>query len=278
MISTHLERKFGEMGARVKIRTLTPNRLTRSVSGIPRLNVLKDKEGEYFDIIFPGNVENAEVQVLDVQVKDRHLLLMAKEGNPARPHDPPIKSKFLCGHDERHWFVAAIPEENTSVSNVVSAKQALQPREIQQLVSKAGLKPKKGLKRKNEVYKRQGEWFFIPAPNVEVEDKLIRKAEPLTRGRGSKPHMLEFAFRRGGTQVWTHPSHARTGISVADYANLPAEKRDGKWTSMTRDPELYVRGRVSHADHATIELDGWHRVMMNTEGLARSMKHVAFLD
>jgi hypothetical protein len=45
-----------------------------------------------------------------------------------------------------------------------------------------------------------------------------------------------------------------------------------------RDPELYARGSVHHPDHATIELHGWHRVLMNTEQGARAMRHVAFLD
>jgi hypothetical protein len=30
----------------------------------------------------------------------RHLLLMARSWT---------KDKFLCGHDERHWFVCAVP-------------------------------------------------------------------------------------------------------------------------------------------------------------------------
>jgi hypothetical protein len=47
---------------------------------------------------------------------------------------------------------------------------------------------------------------------------------------------------------------------------------------MQRNAGVYVRGRVRHADHATIELVGWHRVVMNTEGQARAMRNVAFLD
>lgn len=38
------------------------------------------------------------VQVIDARPKDRHLLL--KVGD----------ARYLMGHDERHWFVAAIPE------------------------------------------------------------------------------------------------------------------------------------------------------------------------
>jgi hypothetical protein len=36
------------------------------------------------------------------------------------------------------------------------------------------------------------------------------------------------------------------------------------------------KGRIRHADHATIALHGWHRVLMNTEGQSKAMKNVAF--
>ena len=47
---------------------------------------------------------------------------------------------------------------------------------------------------------------------------------------------------------------------------------------MRRNPGVYVRGRVRHADHATITLHGWHRVLMNTEGQSKAMRNVPFLD
>jgi hypothetical protein len=50
------------------------------------------------------------------------------------------------------------------------------------------------------------------------------------------------------------------------------------WRSMTRDAEVYVRGEVRHRDHKTIDLDGWHRVYMHRERLARHAPQIAFLD
>jgi hypothetical protein len=47
---------------------------------------------------------------------------------------------------------------------------------------------------------------------------------------------------------------------------------------MARNPDVYVRGRVRHADHRTIFLNGWHRVLMNTEFQAQALRNVAFLD
>jgi hypothetical protein len=47
---------------------------------------------------------------------------------------------------------------------------------------------------------------------------------------------------------------------------------------MRRNPGVYVKGRIRHPDHATIFLNGWHRVLMNTERQSKAMKNVAFLD
>ncbi len=41
---------------------------------------------------------------------------------------------------------------------------------------------------------------------------------------------------------------------------------------MRRNPGVYVKGRGRHVDRATITLNGWHRVVMNTEGQSRAMR------
>ena len=50
------------------------------------------------------------------------------------------------------------------------------------------------------------------------------------------------------------------------------------WQTMRRNPGVYVKGRIRHADHAPITLHGWHQVLMNTEAQSRAMRNVAFLD
>lgn len=279
-MSSVLIKRFEEMGARVKIHTARPSRFFRTTTesqrfGVPRLDVLSDKNGEYFDIQFPANAEPAQVDVVDIKPDDRHLLLLVKTEDERGQVN---KSKFLCGHDERHWFVAAIPEKATGVGDVRRAKEALQPKAVQELLAKSGLKPEKALKRKNEVYHRQGEWFFVPAPDLVPDEALIRKNEPLTRGRGSKPHTMEFCYRSGGENVyvnWQRP----TGISVKAYNALPEKERKAPgWRVMAKDANVYAKGRISHADHATIVLPTWCRVLMNRENEAQAMRHVAFLD
>lgn len=235
------------------------------------MDVGNDKEGEFFEIRAGDGVE---LSVLDVQPKDRHLLLLARVDGE--------KQKFLCGHDERHWFVAAIPEK-APVGTVKQAKEALKPEPVREALNRSGVSEKKGRNlRKNEVFKRQGEWFFIPRPGLKVDTKLVIRNEPITRGdrRGSKPHMAEYCYRAGGTTVYVSREYPN-GISADTYNKLikddPSKKNLG-WRMMVRDAKVYVRGTIRHSDHKTIYLDCWHEVLMNTENQAKAMRHVAFLD
>jgi hypothetical protein len=254
--------KFEKMGARAKLHH--GGGLNRGVNaGNVRLNVLKDGEGEFFDIALIGN-DSPELSILDVQPKDRHLLLLAKSGKE--------KSKFLCGHDERHWFVAAIPEK-AAVGTVKQAKEALKPTEVQN--RQVGLNKDKRNKRKNSAYIRQGEWFFIPA-NINPDKMLILKNEPIRRGRG-KPHMAEFCYRAGGETVYVSFEYPN-GVNEVTYKRLLKEGKKLGWRTMKRDATVYVKGTIRHADHKTINLVGWHRVVMNTETQAAAMRNVAFLD
>ena len=260
MSSETLERRFAAIGARVKIAE-GPWR------GEPRIDVRTDRRGEYFDLGFADGASSVEVEVVDVRPQARHLLLLARVNGE--------KSKFLCGHDERHWFVAAIPEAARGVTGVLTAKVALQPQAVRDRVERR--RPKDPFRRRNAAYVRQGEWFFVPAVGIDVPDGFVLRDEPLVRDGGT-PHVMQFAHRRGGEVVYANRRHP-TGISAARFARLEsAERRHGGWTSFVRDPEVYARGAVRHPDHATIHLAGWHRVLMNTERGARAMRHVVFID
>ncbi|HSZ58827.1 MAG TPA: hypothetical protein VK797_24475 [Tepidisphaeraceae bacterium] len=66
---------------------------------------------------------------------------------------------------------------------------------------------------------------------------------------------------------------------MEEYWSLPvAERRRRDRECRTRNAEVFVRGRIRRRDHATIALACWHKVVMNTEGRARAMENVAFLD
>ena len=56
------------------------------------------------------------------------------------------------------------------------------------------------------------------------------------------------------------------------------DAKNWNWRSWVRDAGVYDRGYVKHADHATIFLDGWHQILMNTESGASSRRNMSFLD
>jgi len=159
---------------------------------------------------------------------------------------------------------------------VVTAKEALKPDAVRDRERGKKGKRKKRLRRKTDVFIRQDEWFFIPTQDVQVSEKLILLNEPIRRG-GGKPHMCEELYRDGGTTVHVCRQHPN-GLTVPQYRKLLKKAPDAakwNWQIMRRNPAAYVRGRIAHPDHATIRLDGWHRVAMNTESRSSS---VAFLD
>jgi hypothetical protein len=274
MNTNALHKKFEKLGARATVRPLVMNRW-RPTAGPIVIDIGRDRQGEYFDIQAD---DSADVEVLDVQPKDRHLLLMVRQPSE-RSGLPSIKDKFLCGHDERHWFVAALPDR-ASISSVITAKEALKPDLVRILERGKKGKRTKRQRRKTEVYVRQGEWFFVPAPDARINDKLVLNSEPISRGRGSKPHICQCLYRDGGTTVYVCHKHPN-GVTVVQYRKLLKRNADAakwNWRTMQRNPVVFVRGKVSHPDHATIRLSGWHRVAMNTENQSRAMAQVAFLD
>ena len=260
-----IELKFERIGVRARARVARPNRswdwrrrrweaaATRPIA----INVVRDRRGEIFDIAVG---EDVTVEALDVDRVDRHLLLLARVDGE--------KPRYLCGHDERHWFVAAIPEA-TPVSTVEDAKLALRPAVIEREVR----------------FVRQGERYFVPAAGFRPGPlEPIRRHEPISRGGGSTPHVAAEAVRTGGTVVYlpqitfrSDSRHAR-GYTEGEMRRLALTHPRWRWASMLRDPELYVRGAVRHPDHATISLREWHRVHMNRESRARATVHVVFLD
>ncbi|MFH1688898.1 MAG: hypothetical protein ABIE42_01510 [Candidatus Eisenbacteria bacterium] len=254
-----IRRHFESIGARVRFRTL--ERGSRPGGGASRrsfaIDIVKDRRGSIFDVAQASSAP--ELLVLQARPKERHLLLYSRDGR-----------RFLCGHDERDWFVAAVPKR---VSTVRDARVALMPDAVWEKARK--LAPAATRKRKNHVFKRQGEWFFVPV-ELQFPEELIHRNEPLQRTAWSKPHVCEELYREGGElvyivrdSVYTEEHYKRKRAQDKRFAQLRAETR-------TRNPEIYVRGNVRHADHATIHLEGWHRVYINAELTLQGS--VAYLD
>ena len=166
------------------------------------------------------------------------------------------------------------------MSDVATAMEALKPDHVRAQQEKLKVKRKKRNRRRNEAFVRQGEWFFVPAPaGFRPDSKWILRNEPLRRG-GGKPHMVEELIRDGGETVYVSPRHPN-GLTPRQYESLISRQpklRNLNWIVQRRNPQVFVRGKVRHADHKTIVLHDWHQVLMNTETQSVAMRHVAFID
>src|SRR5687768_12158251 len=150
-MSEVLESSFQRMGARLKVdevklvRRFTPGRFLRPLVPEPaplRVDVQGDGKGEYFHL---HRRQDVSVKVVDVRPADRHLLLVARMPKnwdempgPGDVADTVREAAYLCGRDERHWFVAAIPE-SARASNVQAAKDALKPQEVWDAMNELGV-------------------------------------------------------------------------------------------------------------------------------------------
>ena len=266
-----LTRQFERMGARLTI-TLGPvNQRTPRMTEACTIDIDQDRKGEIFVVKFrPDSVDNLELFATDVRPSKRHLLLNSR---PLGEIDAD-KVKILCGHDERHWFAANIPPVN-GISTIEDAMEALKPPIARISQREAGVKPKDWNDRKNAGFIRQGEWFFIPEPRFNPFGMVLHD-EPIRRGNG-KPHIVQYLSRSAGEAVYVSPMHP-TPLTQGQYNRLLGRNEKARkwtWELMRRNPVVYAFGKVRHADHATIRLPFWHRVVMSGEQVGRN---VAFLD
>ena len=273
--------KFEAIGARIRIRGEAETPLTLKdpvkAAGEFKIDVAGDRQGQYFDIRADGALE---MNVLDLRPRDRSLLLMVKVYQPGDRSLEASKLKLLCGFDEQEWFAAQAPTHASR--DVESAKQALKPDLVVWSEKQSNVKNKQRHRRKNKGFIRQGEWFFLPRADLNPDKIRIRRKEPIFLAgerAGSKPHVADEAFRRGGEQVYYHRRYARSGLLELEKAKLFEQNQKAAnasgWQVMVRNPELFVRGGVRHPDHKTVILRDWHRVVVNREVRSEA---VVFLD
>jgi hypothetical protein len=266
-----MREQFQRMGARVKVAT---SDRVRAIE----VDVQHDRLGEFFLV---RHAPAVSVTVPEVTPWDRHLLLTARVPAGAIVEDgdrrDPVDQTFLCGRDEFHWFVAAVPE-SARARTVQDAKDALKPAEVWESIRAHNVPAGRRNGRRNEAFLRQGEWFFIPRPEMQVEASKILEYEPIKRGDRSKPHYCRYGYRIGGETVFLCDAYPN-GLTSAERRRLPRdERRKHAWFTMVRGAAFYAKGTVSHADHKTIWLPCWHQVVMNRETEAVAMRNVAFLD
>lgn len=276
MNAKQIESKFAEMGARMKVREVPSRWRQGGRTWIDptdiAVDVRRDGAGEFFELRVPTHLRDVlQVLVMQSMPKEHHLLLGVTWTGKNQQLD-----RFLCGHDEREWFVAAVPG---GASSVRQAMDALQPPDVHTALTRSHVSSRKRYARKNRAFRRQGEWFFVPEPSVAVDEKFVLHNEPLRRGAG-KPHLVEELFRTGGETVHVSDRFPN-GLTPDKYRNFVQRNPNAlrwRWRTMQGNPGVYARGTVRHSDHATITLPFWHRVIMNTETQSRAMRNVAFLD
>ncbi|HEX7900812.1 MAG TPA: hypothetical protein VF950_23845 [Planctomycetota bacterium] len=150
------------------------------------------------------------------------------------------KSRYLCGMDERHLFIARLAGGTT----VRNAHDSLRPRRL----------PSTSV--------RQGEWFFVPLTPGESGslERMIaaRRAVVLAKepiGAGGHPHTADELVRLPAPR-WTSADAGR-GPSVA----------------------IFVRGAVRHPEHKTVRFRAWVSVVRNAEpGQTGPVRNVFWID
>ncbi len=210
MFANTLKQHFTVMGADVDV-TVAGDRFEIDLQNTGR--------SEVFQIRLPDD-GSVTAKVLDSDWRRRHLVLDVSHRRFG------VNQKYLCGHDEFHWFVAALPDK-TKASTVPEAMEALKPQAVLTEQRRKRVKRHRRGNRRTTAYVRQGEWFFVPCPEFDADRHIVAHNGTLVRS-GGKPHHVE-------------------------------------WLCRPRDGETYVRGKVWHPDHRTIYLDGWHKVLGNTE-------------
>ena len=268
----HLMTHFEAIGARLVVDFALPE--LDSVFGPSRttLDIRRDKYGQYFYIHF-NPILTSEALVLNCKPLQRHLLLMFRESTESGAR---VLHRFLCGHDEREWFAAAIPSD-ARISTVAQAMEALKPEEARQSQVRRGVRRKHINKRHNAGFLRQGEWFFMPVEKIEAGELPILLNEPLSRG-GGKPHMAEELVRTGGVQVYQRWPGGKI-YGEEEYRKLLRQHpHRWRWVPGREDMEVHVRGRITHPDHKTLVLNHWHRVLPNTEHRSAARANLRFID
>jgi len=147
---------------------------------------------------------------------------------------PSAKRHYLLGVDERQLFIAELPR------GISTVKQAHTELKGSRVSTAEGQAP--------GVTKRQGEWFFLNPTEGEqgrIDAALkngrytIQKNVPIAN-IGGKPHM------------------------VSERLEIPPVILDHGF-SVQRRNDIFVRGKVKHADHKTVQFPSWRKVMLNNE-------------
>jgi hypothetical protein len=208
-----IESGFAQMGARVKVREV-PSRWTQGDRSwiSPQdysLDIRRDGKGEFFELRVPTHLSDAlDVTLMQREPKQRHLLLFVR-----KPGDKPQLDRFLCGHDEREWFVAAVPG---GASSVRQAMDALQPAPVRQALVSHKVSTNKRYSRKNRAFRRGANGSLFGRDGGGSQAGAVQRRFAVGRKR-----RIRAVFRTGGETVHVlktpkRSSRRNTTVAQAD--------------------------------------------------------------
>ncbi|MFO0554654.1 MAG: hypothetical protein U0271_40125 [Polyangiaceae bacterium] len=244
-----IARRFGEAHLPVEVARAPLGRA--SDSGIVEIDITRARRApaERFRV-YRGAPEN-RIEVLGTDRSLRQLVLLVHE--PKRVFEQVISAYAAARSsakvvrkrgrmavieqetsDKKRHFLCGMDESHLfvaelprGVSSVSLARDALRAPEVP-----------RNLQVRGGQVKRQGEWFFLP-----LETNALAELEARTAA-------LQIVKRAGIAQA--------AGLRRAGRPHVAEE-------ILVQDGLIYVRGRVAHPDHRTIELLEWTRVVPNRE-------------
>ena len=182
--------------------------------------------------IYPGD-ENNDVRVIDVDPNTQQLILLVNEPPQefttlewdAETKETKEVKRTTPGFMRK--YLLGMDEAHLFISELPQDGAINKVKDAHKV-----LKPEHIIKSEKETrrIKRQGEWFFIPVTSEEL--KLIEKNMNLLE----KKFPIVESFR---------PHIAEQLLNIKN--------------------EIFVTGKIKHVEHRTLKLNGWFRVLRNTE-------------
>lgn len=287
IIADSLQRGFHKANLRLEILDTPPRKGGENIIQIDIAQSSGNSNRKQWFTVYLGD-ENANISVLDTDGKKHQLLLFVHEGgNPYEVHvptknpggfvldqdqfqgeakivrressnivvevqAPATKRHFLLGQDDRDLFIAQLTR---GVSRLDDAYKSLSSR-----VEFPGGKAHAP---------RQGEWFFVEIKREQSQaiDDYIKK-DPraiLHKGVSIASH---FRGRSGGKpHVADELIVYRPGAEMLPDTRIPRAQSN-----------VYIRGKIKHADHPTRNYRYWRRVVENNEGATRVGSLTGYVD
>ncbi len=217
--------------------------IVETFGNVFQIDVQQEAGREAFRLRYPWS-DVVTATALDVRPKQRHLVL------DVAGQRLPIRGRYLCGHDERHWFVANLPIDPRTTT-VPGAMEALKPAIVLRAQKRLGVKSRRH-RRKTAAYVRQGEWFFLPRPMMHVGElairngQLARPVESPTRWNGctSPP-----APTRPSSAARSRIPTTKRSVSKSGIASRRTPKcRPGQSTRPSRDWRTSIKASIRRSN------------------------------